>query len=337
MGRATIFIRPLRPHTRSHLLALAAALSLLGSAKAPPSQAPVLEPKKEASTTAGAAKLSPPIDGMVLLAGGSFDVGISLSGLAAAIDLCRSEVLCANQKGVPYEYPFAYELHVHTVFLDAFFIDRTEVTVAAYRRCVNAGDCSSPTFAAGDPKFDRDDYPVTHVSYEDARKYCEFRGARLPTEAEWERAARGGKPRRYPWGDLPNPKLANHGALDLGSLFFSQAGGSAEPIFGIPDPNDGFMWLAPVASFPAGATPEGVHDLAGNVSEWVSDWWSDNYVAAPVGNPKGPPSSKQNWRVTRGGSYRHPMAMIRGSSRQGRAPSARDGTIGFRCARDGKA
>lgn len=313
---------------RSHLVALPAAFLLLGSAKAPSPPGPVLEPKKQASAESGAVKLAQPLDTMVLLPGGGFTIGSGLDEWKAAKTICGGEVLgdlCREK-----DYPFGYEIWAHTAYLDAFFIDRTEVTVAAYRRCMTAGECSTPTFTSGDARFDRDDLPVTHVSYDDARSYCAFRGGRLPTEAEWERAARGGKPRRYPWGDLPNPKLANHGALDLGSVFLS----NGEPLYGVPDTTDGFAWLAPVGSFPNGATPEGVHDLAGNVAEWVSDWFSDQYPNAAVGNPKGPPSGQL--RVVRGGSYRHPMAMLRGAFRDRRPGSAREPTIGFRCVRDPK-
>ncbi len=293
------------------------------------SKGPQLEAKKDAEATAGAVKLSTPLDGMVLLAGGSFTVGSGQDEFIRAKTICGAEVLgdLCRQK----DYPFGYELWAHTAYLDAFFIDRTEVTVAAYRRCVVAGECLSPTFTAGDPKFDRDDFPVTHVSYDDAKKFCAFRSARLPTEAEWERAARGSDPRTYPWGKLPNPKLANHGALDTGSVFLPLTG---EPFLGIGDAGDGFTGLAPVGSFPSGATPEGVQDLAGNVAEWASDWWSDRYPNVAAGNPQGPPSG--TLRVVRGGSYRHPMAMIRGASRDRRPPSAREPTIGFRCVKSGK-
>jgi formylglycine-generating enzyme len=309
------------------------SLAILGNSKGPATPAPPLDAKKDATAKSGAAMLTAPLDQMIMLAGGSFMVGSSGTEVGEAIALCHSEVLgptaCVDDKKhvFPVVYPFAYEYYVHKVFLDSFSIDRTEVTVAAYRRCVATGDCSTPTFAAGDPKFDRDDYPVTHVSYEDARKYCAFRKARLPTEAEWERAARGSKERRFPWGNLPNAHLANHGVLDLGSIFLQ-----GEPFLGIADPSDGYAGLAPVGSFPSGATPEGILDLAGNVSEWVADYWSEQFVNAPAANPKGPPSG--TLRVVRGGSYRHPLAMIRGASRDRRPASAREPYIGFRCARD---
>lgn len=318
---------------RSLLLA-ALALASLGNSKDKAPPAPPLPTAKEATAGKGAATLAAPLDQMVLLGAGSFMIGNGGFEVTEAVALCRTEVLgpsaCPEDKSkvYPVVYPFSYEYFPHTAHLDAFYLDRTEVTVAAYKRCVSAGDCSAPGFTSGDPKFDRDTFPVTHVSHDDAARFCAFRKARLPTEAEWERAARGSASRRFPWGNLPNGKLANHGALDIGSLFLP----SGEPILGIADPSDGFAGLAPVGSFPNGATPEGLLDLAGNVSEWVADIWGDQYANAAVGNPKGPPSG--TLRVLRGGSYRHAMAMIRGASRDRRPPSAREPYIGFRCARD---
>lgn len=303
------------------------ALATMGNAPFGTPTAPPLAPKKEAKASAGAAVLAQPLDTAVLLPGGSFTVGSGLEEVQLALAHCKTEVLGQFCK----DYPFAYELWAHTVYLDPFYLDRTEVTVAAYRRCVVAGECLLPGFPGGDPKFDKDEYPVTHVSWDDARKYCAWRGGRLPTEAEWERAARGVAPRRYPWGNLPNPKLANHGTLDIGSTFLSQ---TAEPLLGVADTSDGFAGLAPVGSFPSGSTPEGLHDLAGNVAEWVADFWADQYSVAAAGNPKGPPNGAL--RVLRGGSYRHPLSFMRGASRDRRPASAREPTIGFRCARDAK-
>lgn len=315
--------------SRSHLVPAALGVALLGNApmKAPP--APPLDAVSEVQTSAGAALLVPPIEGMALIPKGPFTMGATAESAVSAMQLCRREPL-ADLCG---ERPFVYELLPHTVHLDAFLIDRTEVTVGAYRRCVIAGECSSPAFSAGDPKFDRDALPVTHVSWEDATRFCAFRDARLPTEAEWERAARGLSGRAWPWGFLANPKLGNHGALDTGSIFvLTVPGQSAEIRLGVPDPSDGFVGLAPVASFPAAATPEGLQDLSGNVAEWVQDWWDDRFSALTVGNPHGPPTGQ--FRVVRGGSYRDPLSMTRATSRNRWPPSAREPTIGFRCAKD---
>jgi sulfatase modifying factor 1 len=220
------------------------------------------------------------------------------------------------------------------VKLSAFSIDRTEVTVGAYLRCVELGECRAPAFATGDPKHDRPELPVTDVSWDDAVRFCAFRSARLPTEAEWERAARGASGRRYPWGMLPNPKLANLGVLDVGAVIVPSSSSSALAgliLTGVPDDHDGFVGLAPVGSFPAGGTPEGVVDLAGNAAEWVADVWEDGYDPAELVDPGGP--STGVLRVVRGGSYRQPMSMIRAAARGFRFPSSRDPDVGFRCAR----
>ncbi len=321
---------------------------------------PPLEKGTVVDVGAGAALLVPQPSGMVRFPAGVFTMG-SDADLYWAKAQCQAEplgFLCepeecragkADKKSACISNVFLHETPAREVTLQAFDLDRTEVTVAAYRRCVSAGGCTPPAFVPGDARFDRDDLPVTHVSWNDAVRYCAFRAARLPTEAEWERAARGLTGRRYPWGQLPNPKIANHGSLDYGSLFLKSLD---EWISGIPDPIDGAMWLAPVGSYPEGTTPEGLHDLAGNAAEWVADWWEDVYglsamkkpdgelvidpksplLPRKVKDPQGPPTGV--FRVIRGGSYRQPMVSLRGAARARLPPSAREADLGFRCARD---
>jgi formylglycine-generating enzyme required for sulfatase activity len=202
------------------------------------------------------------------------------------------------------------------VYLSDFWIDRTEVTVAAYGRCVAAGACAPPPYAEGGERFDRPDYPVVLVSWNDARRFCAWAGGRLPTEAEWERAARGLTGRRYPWGNVYNPFLANHGAFAFDEL----------------DARDGFLELAPVGSFRDGRTPDGIDDLAGNVEEWVFDWFAQEYPKVSAVNPKGPDMGDR--RVVRGGGYAHARPWLRGSAREKMAPGERAPWLGFRCARD---
>ena len=173
-------------------------------------------------------------------------------------------------------------------------------------------------------------FPVTHVSWDDAAKYCAWSGGRLPTEAEWELAARGVEGREFPWGMNYNPHLCNHGSLAADET----------------DATDGFVGLAPVGSFPDGATRNGVLDLAGNVAEWVADLLEPDRNTgqgypvpldargrpARAVNPKGASSGS---RVVRGGSYATGAMWLRGASRVGwsltRAPS-----VGFRCAADAR-
>ena len=323
---------PNRTSPTRRTIVFGCAVACLASAPWQAPSSPPLPTQKAADASSGATVLAPPLEGMVPIAAGTFEMGSGGVEQKYAIELCKEEVLgafCKNEKSPIPMNVFAFEGLPHMVTLPAFRIDRTEVTVAAYRRCVDLGECKPPGFATGDAKHDRPEFPVSFVSWEDARKYCAFRKARLPTEAEWERAARGSTGRRFPWGMLGNPKLANHGALDAGSAIGPKTG---LIYFGVADDGDGFAGLAEVGSFPSGATPEGIVDLAGNAAEWVEDAWSDQYDPTPVTAPTGPASGVE--RVIRGGSYRQAMPMLRGAARMFRMQSEREPDLGFRCARD---
>jgi formylglycine-generating enzyme required for sulfatase activity len=220
------------------------------------------------------------------------------------------------------------------VTLDSFEIDRTEISVARYQRCVAAGACSPATFPFGDARYDQPHLPVTHVRWEDARAYCTWVSGRLPTEAEWEFTARGRANRTFPWGELYNPRLSNHGTR---TDWVDRHG--EDPT----DGRDGFRGLAPIGSFPDGASANGVLDLAGNVSEWVHDLFDIDadgmgYSGKVVTNPKGPPSG--HGHVIRGGSYRDGAHWQRSAARRSNVSpfsgaafqSSRE--VGFRCAYD---
>ncbi len=266
----------------------------------------------------GVHALRAPIEGRARIAGTTFVMGSSPTEMVRAVMMCRREVLRAMCDDRAQR--FRAEGVAHEVSLGTFEIDRTEVRVADYQRCVAAGACSAPAFAVGDRRFDQPDLPVTQVRWEDAVAYCTWAGGRLPTEAEWELAARGQTGREYPWGNVYNPHLANHGSFADDET----------------DASDGFIGLAPVASFPDGATPNGIVDLAGNAEEWVNDFFDQDengfgYAASPQVSPTGPKTGV--FHVIRGGSYLRGAAWIRGAARWVQM-APRSAAVGFRCAAD---
>jgi len=230
----------------------------------------------------------------------AFDMGSSEVEVLAALVSCRREPLPSRCD----EGTFENETPPHREQVAGFWMARTEVTVAEYARCVAAGRCGPADFQGGGGRFQRPTFPVTLVTFDDARHYCAFRGGRLPTEAEFERAARGAARRQYPWGKTFNGSLANHGRLGV------------DPT----DVGDGFAELAAVGSFPDGGTPEGILDLAGNAAEWTADLFSPDYASPPGVD-----------RTVRGGSFASSAAFLRGAARVGKSPETREPTLGFRC------
>jgi formylglycine-generating enzyme required for sulfatase activity len=306
-----------------------------------------------AATTAGAGPLvvlrtPPPPE--VRIGGGAFTMGSSLPSILQALDLCKREAkpgacelpmlretqLHGDADGVHPGELLANELEEHPVTLDPYWIDQREVTVAEYLRCVDAGKCTRPPYDSGGKRFARPDFPVSYVTWEDARTYCGWRGKRLPTEAEWERAARGVEGRQFPWGNGYNRRVSNHGLLGTTyRVWMDMLRGLRREKVSTPehDGRDGFMELAPVGSFPDGRTPDGIDDLAGNVAEWVSDLYEPRHEAGAVTNPQGPGQSRSPFRVIRGGSYLHAAPWLRGAARLMASPEERMPWLGFRCAR----
>ncbi len=213
---------------------------------------------------------------------------------------------------------FSDEEPQHIVDLNAFYMDVYEVTNALYRACVDAGSCTPPIRTKSSTRFSYygdsqyDNYPVINVNWDQVKAYCEWRGASLPTEAQWEKAARGTDGRIYPWGEGISCDQANyHGSKNC-----------------IGDTTE-------VGSYESGKSPYGMYDMAGNVWEWAADWYDEEYYAnSPLSNPLGPDSGKDH--LVRGGSWDSAEFGIRSV---GRSFPLFDiiffgDYVGFRCARD---
>jgi formylglycine-generating enzyme len=276
-----------------------------------------LDPATETAPTQGVRALRPALGGRVRIEGGSFVMGSTPADLERVLEQCRKEVLGVECEALVVE--FQNQEPAHDVSLSPYAIDQREVRVDEYARCVSSGACNPPSFSPGDARFDRPALPITHVRWDDARAYCTWAGGRLPTEAEWEFAARGTTSREYPWGNVYNPHLCNHGAFAPDDT----------------DGTDGFIGLAPVGSFPDGATPRLIVDMAGNVAEWVSDYYErdlETHLGYPPGsqnNPTGPTSGVEH--VIRGGSYIEGAAWMRAAWR-GATELVDSPHVGIRCA-----
>jgi formylglycine-generating enzyme required for sulfatase activity len=224
-------------------------------------------------------------------------------------------------QGNPNEHP------EHTVTLKSYYIDQFEVTIARYAKFLEATKYSTPPSWDDDAVMSAGDRPVVGVDWQDAKAYCTWAGERLPTEAEWEKAARGTDKRRFPWGDMqPFVDIANYNR----GLWVSYP-----------------ITLAPVTSGAegmsirhglknGGKSPYGLYHMAGNAAEWVADWYDREYYAkAPKENPTGPAEGEK--KVLRGGSWGDPPRSIRVTARFSADPEFRDTSIGFRCAMDAPA
>jgi eukaryotic-like serine/threonine-protein kinase len=241
----------------------------------------VIEATEPSSITAGSTMVSE-IDGMTM------------------VYVPAGEFLMGSEDGENDESP------VHTVYLDAYYIDQTEVTNEQYQLCVQAGNCVQPRDLKYITNSSYADHPVVYVRWNDANDYCQWARRQLPSEAQWEKAARGTDGRIYPWGEGIDCSLANYNRC-VGET-------------------------SPVGSYAEGVGPYGALDMAGNVEEWTADWFDfDYYKNSPERNPAGPSSGDR--RVMRGGSWLMSGFIARSADRYNVLPFYSDPLYGFRCAR----
>ncbi len=216
------------------------------------------------------------------------------------------EFMMGSMDGDPDEKP------AHRIHVDGFYMDKYEVTVKQYAEFLREEGGDRPLDWQTMNKTANQNRPVMGVDWAEAARYCKWAGKRLPTEAEWEKAARGTDSRLYPWGnDPPTPLHANYGKKEWGN----------------------HEALAPVGKLENGKSPYGIYDMAGNVWEWVSDWYdNDYYKQSPSENPTGP--STGGFKVIRGGSWNTSARNLRAADRYFDPPSFRSQYIpGFRCAK----
>jgi eukaryotic-like serine/threonine-protein kinase len=241
------------------------------------------------------------------------------------------EFLMGTETGLTDEQP------IHKVYLDAYWIDQTEITNAMYAKCVDAGKCGKPSSLVfyGDPAYAS--HPVEYVSWKDAVNYCTWAGRRLPTEAEWEMAATWdpytNQQRIYPWGNDYDCRKGNFDdETELDDSLMQDGEVSC----------DGFVRSAPVGSFPEGASVYGALDLGGNVWEWVHDAFievdpfnasiQNYYSVSPLENPQGVDPSITEYRSMRGGSYNFTFGYGRSAYRLWYGLDDSYEGVGFRCA-----
>ena len=232
-------------------------------------------------------------------------------------DILRAQEQCVQDPRATRCTPSSFldETPQRMVHVSAFGIDRFEVDQKKWRRCVRDGYCPPIPWANSREGLQGEDLPVVLVSWNEARDFCYYVGGRLPTEAEWELAARGRDGREFPWGRSFFPAHANIAQPLLGRL------------------KDSFRRLAPVKALAAGRSPFGIHHMAGNVMEWVNDAYGpDFYHRGPRHNPNN--TVLTGLRVVRGGSWRTAIHRARVTSRHGLPEGRRQADLGFRCAYD---
>lgn len=238
---------------------------------------------------------STPPEEMVLIPGGIYPMGSQKS----LRELIPGELFNIDRHMLGPEDP------AHNVEVDSYYIDIHEVTHGAYLAFVKTTSAKKPRFS-DDPDFNGNNKPVVGISWKEAQSYCKWKGGRLPTEAEWEKASRGKRSINYPWGN---------DAPDNGKLNF----------------NEKLNKTTPVGSYEEGKSDYGVYDLSGNVAEWTYDWHlAEFYIFSPKTNPVG--FTRGKYKVIRGGSWRNDAKDVTMTYRNATVPSIRVKTLGFRCA-----
>lgn len=254
---------------------------------------------------------------MVLVRAGNFTMGSETDNALRECDKYRSD--CQDKW-------FFDESPSRVIYVDSFYIDKYEVSNALYHACEDAGGCVPPvqvnsnsrTKYYRDSQFD--DYPIVYVDWNMANAYCQWRGGYLPTEIQWEKAARGTNGNTYPWGNDFLEGVVNFCDKHCDSPAASK------------NFDDGYKDTAPVDEYPLGSSFYDVFNMAGNVWEWVSDWYQVYPGGDPIGSPYYEPA--QTYRVIRGGGWDSSIDLIRTTNRDPRRPTDADASIGFRCARD---
>lgn len=263
------------------------------------------QPTNTALPASGAVDKNPVDDATIIyIPAGEFSMGLTEAQIGDLVNICAD---CNSSD-------FGPSKPVHKVYIDAFWIYRTETTNGMYALCVAAGSCHAPAQTGSETRPDYwdnplyTDYPVVYVDWFAADQYCRWAGGRLPTAAEWEKAARGADGRLFPWGNAaPTANLANTKGV-MGDT-------------------------TPVASYPQGGSVYGVQDMAGNVWEWVADWYeADYYAFSAAENPLGPASSSRGRRVGRGGSWYWAGGYASSAYHDWWEPGKIDNGVGFRCA-----
>ncbi len=273
------------------------------SIPAKPEPAPV-KPRSAGSDTKPVEKRHP-VNGSPALKATALPAEITGNDGAPMVLVPAGEFTMGSDEGDDDEHP------LHRVFLDRFYLDTFEVTNGRFAKFVEAIQSEPPWgFADQETPVVQADRPVRWVNWMDAMGYCLWAGKRLPTEAEWEKAARGTDGRTYPWGNEPPTP--------------------AHAVFGL---KEGAETVSPIGNHDKGTSPYGVHDLAGNLYEWVTDWYDDAFYApAPTSNPRGP--GEGTAKVQRGGSYINQPYRLRATFRTKGDPTEHDPHVGFRCAQD---